>query len=108
MIVEYFELEISKLKYILYSKKINYHNIINYKIKCFYNNIQNYISKNNDKMIYYDYKLYFIPFLIFDNFKHGKITEKEHNELLKSYRKLYKSFKKKQKEKKNIIILDIK
>ncbi|MEI0702547.1 hypothetical protein [Brachyspira intermedia] len=100
MIVEYFELEMSKLKDILYSKKINYHNIINYKMKCFYNNIQNYISKNNYKMIYYDYKLYFIPFLIFDNFKQGKITEKEHNELLKSYRKLYKSFKKKQKEKK--------
>ena len=106
MIVEYFELEMSKLKDILYSKKINYHNIINYKIKCFYNNIQNYISKNNDKMIYYDYKLYFIPFFIFDNFKQGKITEKEHNELLQSYRKLYKSFKKSQKEKKEYLYME--
>ena len=106
MIVEYFELEMSKLKNILYSKDNNYYNIINAKIKCFYNNIQNYKSKDNNKMIYYDYKLYFIPFFIFDNFKQDKITEKEHNELLKSYRKLYKSFKKNQKEKKNIIILD--
>ena len=106
MIVEYFELEMSKLKDILYSKKINYHNIINYKIKCFYNNIQNYISKNNDKMIYYDYKLYFIPFFIFDNFKQGKITEKEHNELLQSYRKLYKAFKKSQKEKKEYLYME--
>ena len=100
MIVEYFELEMSKLKNILYSKDNNYYNIINAKIKCFYNNIQNYKSKDNNKMIYYDYKLYFIPFFIFDNFKQGKITEKEYNELLKSYRKLYKSFKKNQKEKK--------
>ena len=100
IIVEYFELEMSKLKDILYSKNNNYYNIINAKIKCFYNNIQNCISEDNDKMIYYDYKLYFIPFFIFDNFKQGKITEKEHNELLKSYRKLYKSFKKTQKEKK--------
>ncbi|MEI0549771.1 hypothetical protein R4K89_05600 [Brachyspira intermedia] len=100
MIVEYFELEMSKLKDILYSKNIRYYDIIDAKIKCFYKNIQNYKSKNNDKMIYYDYKLYFIPFFIFDNFNRSKITEKEHNELLKSYRKLYKSFKKTQKEKK--------
>ena len=90
MIVEYFELEMSKLKDILYSKNISYYNIINAKIKCFYNNIQNYKSKDNNKMIYYDYKLYFIPFFIFYNFKQSKITEKEHNDLLKSYRKLYK------------------
>ncbi|MEI0798028.1 hypothetical protein R4Q14_06850 [Brachyspira intermedia] len=100
MIVEYFELERNKLKDILYSKNISYCNIINAKIKCFYNNIQNYKSKDNNKMIYYDYKLYFIPFFIFDNFKQSKITEKEYNDLLKSYRKLYKSFKKSQKEKK--------
>ncbi|KLI20136.1 hypothetical protein [Brachyspira hyodysenteriae] len=100
IVIEYFELEMSKLKDILYSENNNYYNIINAKIKCFYKNIQNYKSVNNDKMIYYDYKLYFIPFFIFDNFKQGKITEKEHNELIRIYRKFYKSLKKIKKEKK--------
>lgn len=108
IIVEYFEVETDKLTNILYSKNISYYNIINAKIKCFYNNIKNYKSKDNEKIIYYDYKLYFIPFFIFDNFKQGKITEKEHNELLQSYRKLYKSFKKTQKEKKEYNYLEFK
>ncbi|CRF34151.1 hypothetical protein BRSU_1907 [Brachyspira suanatina] len=108
IVIEYFELEMSKLKDILYSKKINYYNIINSKIKCFYKNIQNYKSKNNDKMTYYHYKLYFIPFLIFDNFKQEKITENEHNELIRLYRKFYKSLKKIKKEKKEYTYLGYK
>ncbi|OEJ14824.1 hypothetical protein BFL38_08280 [Brachyspira hampsonii] len=108
IIAEYFELERSKLKDILYSKDNNYYNIINAKIKCLYNNIQNYKSKDNNKMIYYDYKLYFIPFYIFDNFKQEKITEDEHNKLLKSYKKFYKSLKKDKKEKKEYLYMGFK
>ncbi len=108
MIIEYFELEIGKLKDILYSENKYYYNIINAKIICLYKKIQNYISKDYEKLIYYDYKLYFMPFNIFYNFKQGRITETEYNNLMKLYRNTYKSFKKNQKKEKEYMYLGYK
>ncbi|WP_300370165.1 hypothetical protein [Brachyspira sp.] len=104
IIVKYFELETALLIRILFSRDNYYFNIIEAEIKCLYKNIQN----NDDKLVYYDYKLYYMPFFIFDNFKQGKIIENEYNKLIKLCRKTYKSFKNSHKEKKEYTYLGYK
>ncbi|WP_157151493.1 hypothetical protein [Brachyspira sp. SAP_772] len=94
----------TKIRNILNAKYIDYVDFIEKKIKALVKHINKIDKQDNDEIynydkVYYDYKLYYMPFFIYDYFKQKKITEKDYCKLLEVYKKEYESLIKKEDEK---------
>ncbi|MEI0579701.1 hypothetical protein [Brachyspira pilosicoli] len=84
---------------ILYNIDLDYVCFIERKIKALYNKIIK-IKKSNNEKIYYDYKLYYIAFFIYDYYKQKRISKEDYYKLINIYKKAYKKILKKKKDEK--------
>lgn len=87
------------IREILYDIDLDYVYFIERKIKALYNKIIK-TKKANDEKIYYDYKLYYIAFFIYDYYKQKRIGKKDYYKLINIYKKAYKKVLKKKKDEK--------
>ena len=87
------------IREILYNINLDYVCFIERKIKALYNKIIKTKKSNNEK-IYYDYKLYYIAFFIYDYYKQKRISKEDYYKLINIYKKAYKKILKKKKDEK--------
>ncbi len=77
------------IREILYNINLDYVCFIERKIKALYKQIIK-IKKSNNEKIYYDYKLYYIAFFIYDYYRQKRINKKDYYKLIDIYKKAYK------------------
>lgn len=77
------------IREILYNINLDYVCFIERKIKALYNKIIK-IKKSNNEKIYYDYKLYYIAFFIYDYYRQKRISKEDYYKLIDIYKKAYK------------------
>ena len=87
-LIENFEFG-TDIREILYDIDLDYVCFIERKIKALYNKIIKTKKSNNEK-IYYDYKLYYIAFFIYDYYKQKRISKEDYYKLINIYKKAYK------------------
>ena len=87
------------IREILYDIDLDYVCFIERKIKALYKKIIKTKKSNNEK-IYYDYKLYYIAFFIYDYYKQKRISKEDYYKLINIYKKAYKKILKKKKDEK--------